>query len=463
MFIRKCNTVTRKVIMVLSLLFLALVTQLFCQVQSVETSQRTYVVNYTKMPPVIDGILSPGEWVGASPAQGDFRLLGSGAPAQHKYSLQALWDDTNLYIALTSSETDIPSQEGFPGDDATNTWPGFVFRDKYEDVEFFFDPGDLADNVSDENKGDSYQIAVQLVNGVRPAGTVQPPYLFTAARYNTLYGGITWNPGDIAVAVNLKNGITLEIAIPFSNLNMRYGKFLNADMGETDLEISGPPKNGDRWAFQAGRFKSDKTVPVWSYHPGKAIALHPYGIFTFAGKEAAGTSSTTPSPFVSPNPAPGVGLPPFNTAQPAPSISGAEQKRAEFKEGLPPLLTSGTLSIAAAPATPLIPSPIVFDKIDEGLQAIKQERRPGILLLTNPRDEFDQRVELILALPVFKNAISNMVMIRVDIDKDPRAMMHYGFYKTPSFVLFDSEGNLRRKIQSVTDLESLLQELQNLK
>jgi hypothetical protein len=104
-----------------------------------------------------------------------------------------------------------------------------------------------------------------------------------------------------------------------------------------------------------------------------------------------------------------------------------------------------------------------ISKIDEGLQAIKQERRPGILLLTNPRDEFDQRVELILALPAFKNAISNMVMIRVDIDNNPHAMMHYGFYKTPSFVLFDSEGNIRRKIQSVTDLESLLQELQNLK
>jgi hypothetical protein len=193
-----------------------------------------------------------------------------------------------------------------------------------------------------------------------------------------------------------------------------------------------------------------------------------YGVIaagTIEGRIPAGTppNLSTPSPFVSPNVAPGVGLPPLNIPQPAPSISGEEQKRAEFKEGLPQLLTSGTLSIAVAPAPPLIPSPGVFDKIDEGLQAITQERRPGILLLTNPRDEFDQQVELILELPAFKNAISNKVMIRVDIDKDPRAMMHYGFYKTPSFVLFDSEGNIRRKIQSVTDLESLLQELKNLK
>jgi|GEM_PF-1830403 len=178
-----------------------------------------------------------------------------------------------------------------------------------------------------------------------------------------------------------------------------------------------------------------------------------------AGKSNLSTSS----PFVSPNTTPGIGLPPLNIPQPAPSTTEETQKSAEFKVGLPPLLTSETLSISAVPATTLFSPYGVFDKIDEGLQAIKQERRPGILLLTNPRDEFDQRVELILGLPAFKNVIPNMVIIRLDIDKDPQAMMHYGFYKTPSFVLFDSEGNVRRKIQSVTDIESLLQEFKNLK
>ncbi|HPB32412.1 MAG TPA: hypothetical protein PLB62_13235, partial [Candidatus Sumerlaeota bacterium] len=162
------------------------------------------MVKYSASPPVIDGVISVSEYALASPAQEAFFLTGSNKkPSPSRYSLMALWDDQCLYVAFWCSDTGIPSQEGFPGDNITQTWPGFIFKGLYEDVTFLFDPGNPADNVHDKEKGDSYQISVQLVNGIRPAGISKPPYLFTEARYNSLFGGATWRPTDIAVGVNL--------------------------------------------------------------------------------------------------------------------------------------------------------------------------------------------------------------------------------------------------------------------
>ncbi len=515
-------------LIIVALLFLTMLASIsFAQSQSL----RQYVVNYTTRPPVQDGILSPGEYADASPAQGNFYLLGTGTPAPDKYTLQALWDEHNLYAALWCSDTDVPSQDGFPGDDAIGSWPGFTFKGEYEDVEFLFDPGSLKDNVFDSKLGDSYHIAVQLVKGVRPAGTVSPPYLFTAARYNSLHRGIEWNPEDIAVGVNLSRGITVEIAIPFSNLNRRYGSFYNAGMGEDDLEITGPPQPGDKWAFQVAHINSDGTVPVWNFHHGISVALHPYGIFTFAKSgatnipvsEATGAiqpqspfalppveapsimPSTAPQttplpPFPSaPTPTPSIGRSPFTlppslpaiapatTVTPAPlPLFGAPQSLPQpllttvpaespaprspfpgtgqppFRVGMPPAISQEEFT-APAPAT-ASPAPYTnyYTDLENGEKAIRQYRLPGVVFLTNPLDEANQRLEQIFTQPYFKQLLAQRIFIKIDIRANAKALSHYGLYKTPSVVLYDSEGQMRKKIQRAADPHYLFTEIQKL-
>lgn len=491
------------------------------------SQQRKYVVNWTAKPPVMDGNITPDEWAQASPPQGNFRLIGSGAPAPHDYALQALWDDTNLYVALKCSDKDVPSQQGFPGDDYTGSWPGFIFKgNAFEDVEFVFDPGNLKDNIFNETFGDSYQIAVQLVEGMRPAGAVQPPYLYTAARYNALYGGLSWNPTDVAVGVSLKDGISVEIAIPFSNLSQKFGAFLNADQGETDLELTEIPRNGNQWAFQAARVNSDSTYSIWNYHSGKSITMHPYGILIFNGRPEGETSvfanqaaAATPaapaasvsSPFVmAPGASPIVStqtgmatpIPPMpepksiEPAQPAAPASSAPTGASPFAlaktpaagqppldiatapapaMSLPPLETSpqtspfqqpplvGDSPITAAPVAAVPAAPQVYESLEAGQKAIAQSRLPGVVFFTNMRDEADQRIGRILELPRYKDILDRLIFIRLDADRQRQAMSSFGFFKSPSIVLINSDGSVRKKIQSVSDVEALLVDLQNLK
>jgi len=508
------------------------------QAQMDASQQRRYVVNWTAAPPVLDGNIAPEEWAQASPPQGGFRLLGSGAPAPHEYALQALWDETNLYVSLKCNDKDVPSQQGYPADDFSDSFPGFVFKGSvYEDVEFIFDPGNLEDNIFNESSGDSYQIAVQLVEGMRHAGAVQPPYLFTAARYNSLNGGTSWNPKDIAVGVSLKDGISVEIAIPFSNLNQKYGAFLNANQGETDLELTEIPRNGNQWAFQAARFNNDETCPVWNYHPGNSITMHPYGIFVFAGRPEGASSifanqqttaavpiaptpaSTVASPFVkasgaapgvstqtgivtpippmpvpkaiesaqpaapaSPAPmgaspfalppqAPAVGQPPLDLAAPAaPAVSAPTMgqpplettpQTSPFQQSQPPI--TGAVPFVSVPAASASSTSQIYESLEAGQKAIAQSKLHGVVFFTNMRDEADQRIGRILEQPRFKAELERLIFIRLDADRQRQAMSSFGFYKSPSIVLINSDGSIRKKIQSVSDVDALYLDLQNMK
>ena len=100
-----------------------------------------------------------------------------------------------------------------------------------------------------------------------------------------------------------------------------------------------------------------------------------------------------------------------------------------------------------------------YEDLDVGKKAITDQKKPGFVFLTNPEDEDNQRVGQILNLPMFKEVLSGYIYIKVDVGKNPKVLSRYGIYKTPSIILYDSQGRMRRKIQSISDMNYLMQEL----
>jgi hypothetical protein len=241
---------------------------------------RFYTVNYTSTPPTIDGVVGASEWNAAEPRQAEFRLLRTAAPgtlATEDVGFRALCDDNNLYVLVTTNDPDFSTAAATADDSITYS----------DDVEFFIDPGDLNENKGGDTEDDSYQIAVPMITGVRAAGAAGPPFIATAARYDTNFGGLTWNPTHIAVGVNATAGAgVVEIALPFGDMNETYGAFLNsATSGETDLVLTGPPNNGDKWALDICRITGDGSLPLWNWHLGDGATAYfaekPYGEITF--------------------------------------------------------------------------------------------------------------------------------------------------------------------------------------
>lgn len=248
---------------------------------------RFYTVNFTSSPPTMDGVVSAGEWDDAEARQAEFRLLRTTAPGtltSEDVGFQALFDNTNLYVVVTTNDSDF-SGAGATADDS------MTFN---EDVEIFWDPGDLNENKGGDTEDDTYQIAIPMITGTRAAGAAGPPYITHAARYDATFGGLTWNPVNVALGVNATGGAgVVEIAIPFAEMNSSYGDIANsATSGETDLEIYGPPGNGDTWAFDICRINGSD-LPLWNFHTGDGatayFAERPYGEITF-------NISATPTP-----------------------------------------------------------------------------------------------------------------------------------------------------------------------
>ncbi|MBN1901035.1 hypothetical protein JW926_06890, partial [Candidatus Sumerlaeota bacterium] len=211
------------------------------------------------------------------------------------------------------------------------------------------------------------------------------------------------------------------------------------------------------------------------------------------GASPFGATTTGKAPFGSPSAAPATNAPsPFGVTQQPPSqppmtsaslagdspiaatgqtpgidsplqtssAAGTTVKKNMFSEGMPPLNISGNTGVAS-PASQK-PYGNYYETLDDGKKAIQDLNKPGFVYLTNPQDEDNQRVERILELGEFRNVLSGMVFIKLDVDKNPKMLSHYGIHKTPSVILYDSSGLMRKKIQSVSDMSYLLQELKML-
>ena len=140
---------------------LAAIAAIVLTLPTISLAQNTYNANFTANPPTIDGVVDPGEWADADPAEGGWRLLrvANGPTDAHNNSFRLMWDDTNLYLL---SESDF-------GGWTTNQRD--QFRSGVNNLNIYFDPDlDGEGNRGDPLLGpftmpDGYQIAVNQYVG----------------------------------------------------------------------------------------------------------------------------------------------------------------------------------------------------------------------------------------------------------------------------------------------------------
>ena len=139
------------------------------------TEPPVYEVNQAEVAPVIDGVVSPGEWDSAAAAAGDWVNLRAHTPDSHNLRFQAMWDDQALYLLLQTDyaeftdprlENDPDPDEIFELEEVGITNPDFGGRTY--NPNFYIDP-----NTDNEWSGldkvhpsiDGYQIAWDIHEG----------------------------------------------------------------------------------------------------------------------------------------------------------------------------------------------------------------------------------------------------------------------------------------------------------
>ena len=194
----------------------------------------TPVLRISRMakPPVIDGVMSPGEWEDCSAlsgfwydyAQADFRFL---AAIQTQLQVSMAYDDENLYVAFSSpvypKNSWLKARGRFP-DVLGHPLYGTLWDDHHE---FELRP------FNDMVKG--FQLGLLRLD-VNPIGTLVDWYW-------SITGGedMTWQSGARIGSQTDGNRWVVEISLPFAA--MRYGNYAGVDaQGQSLVKI--PPPDG---------------------------------------------------------------------------------------------------------------------------------------------------------------------------------------------------------------------------
>ena len=257
-----------------------------------------YDVNSTTTPPTIDGVVSEGEWDGASAAAGGWRVLRdpAGPLAANNDRFRMMWDDTNLYVLY---ETDL----GTYRDDNVREQIRFA----YNNINFYFDPdldgeGNLGTETMPFRTPDGYQIAVNMYLGTYvcesgcsvetndnsnnalnhgPSGLSSFAGAYSDSTTGNNLGWLGMRGTQIGT-VNGPSGGVMELAIPWSDLDAPGLDDNGLDPG---LNLNGViPVEGDQWNFNAG-FIGAGPLSVWSWHDNpdgqELFASQPHGVLTF--------------------------------------------------------------------------------------------------------------------------------------------------------------------------------------
>ena len=149
----------------------------------------SYEVNRAPAAPVIDGIVSPGEWDAAAVAAGDWVDLRTHQPDTHNLRFQAMWDDEALYIVGFSDFDNFPEAR-YPNDpdpleiyeieDYSVTNPDF--GGGTYNPNFYIDPNtddewEGLTSVQPNNMVDGYQIAWDVHEGYSSRRPTPTEYL----------------------------------------------------------------------------------------------------------------------------------------------------------------------------------------------------------------------------------------------------------------------------------------------
>jgi hypothetical protein len=197
----------------------------------------------------IDGKASEPEWGGAA-STGPFVDVGTGkanAAIPVNGSAKILWDDKNLYILVTVTETDFytgfTDAKSQPGDFTAAGQPKLWTKDT---IEIMVDPDPSGDNK------DYYELQINPQGKVFKSqfDTLQQPN----GGPNGPFGHEDWDP-KLKAAVQIQkgadgnpSGYTVEAAIPWAG----YAKAANH-----------PPKPGDTWRVNFYAMKNNGGV-AWS-------------------------------------------------------------------------------------------------------------------------------------------------------------------------------------------------------
>jgi hypothetical protein len=264
-----------------------------CRATGVADAQtiRTYDVNFTENPPVIDGIVTPGEWDDAGAAQGGWKLLRETSRNDNQNSRwQATWDDEAMYFLFQSDYGNWS-----PGP------PGATVNFAHDLLNLYFDPNvDGEPNVLEGVGPDGYQIAFNQYMGassIDEGAVVTNTAIFTEAHENNTFGnqGIWEGLLNTVMAQNMTagGGVT-EVKVTWVDFD--------ADNPEdpTNIDIQGlyhkfAPEVDDTWYFTTSRITSDgnNLLPDWNVSDSQFFADRPHGEITFVKPTVVGHEGDT--------------------------------------------------------------------------------------------------------------------------------------------------------------------------
>ena len=250
--------------------------------QNSSTEAPLYEVNRTTAPPVIDGVVSPGEWAAASEAAGSWVNLRAHTADSHNLRFQAMWDDDNLYLVGMSDYAGfIPAVESgsaIPADpDSTSELldaPRTAQPDYYN-PSFYIDPNvdgervwtgsvDVDGEVVADTQVDGYLISWNVYEGFAarrptegmPEQALRDP-LEAGSQINDYYSGLTLeahandifgNQGEWPLDDTGPNGSHLDDGFP--------GLVYAQNASNTDLNETGIPGAVWEWSISWDTFNA---------------------------------------------------------------------------------------------------------------------------------------------------------------------------------------------------------------
>lgn len=196
----------------------------------------------TNTPPTIDGVVNTSEWLASSQTALAYRYPGTSAPTVPTKAY-AMWDDTNLYIAIVATEPNIPGLVAtWSGGDNGGVPVPTIWGD--DDVQLFLDP---TNSTAIGYFRECWQLGAntnQTSVGYAD-GTIRTGPAAMTLRYADDIGGLA-----IANHVDSANGNwSIEAQIPFTGL-----------YGSTQIAVV-PPTAGTEWRgmFERSRVQSGES------------------------------------------------------------------------------------------------------------------------------------------------------------------------------------------------------------
>ncbi len=223
----------------------------FAGFEQLFTTPRSYTVQFTDHPPVVDGDIEDEAWQAAAWSEKFTDIEGSKKPAPALDTrVKMLWNDSCLFIAAQLQEPHVWAN--------IRKHDAVVFHDN--DFEVFIDP--------DNNTHQYYEIEVNALNTIFD--------LFMNKPYRNGSGAmIAWNVDRLQSAVQVQGtlndpadtdkGWTVEMAIPFRAISIG-----------NDTKV---PREGSLWRINFSRVEWDTDIADGAYRKtkdekGKTLAEH---------------------------------------------------------------------------------------------------------------------------------------------------------------------------------------------